>query len=193
MRRRYSYQLDPLRVWLLLRLRRRCGWRRVCRGRSRSRARQQIPNEDQGKDNCRCDYEQPVCVHRVCPGSLWPTTLAPLGALEQVKPSGRTNITWPCGRRSKLKHITPWSRRTPRALSLRAPVGFVRGAGGSALLATQIAANVAAAMKRGMEEFPGGISEDELDLTRAEQPLAGVARNEIGHDGRAEWTANCGA
>ena len=67
MRRRYSYQLDPLRVWLLLRLRRRCGWRRVCRGRSRSRARQQIPNEDQGKDNCRCDDEQPVCVHRVCP------------------------------------------------------------------------------------------------------------------------------
>ena len=58
-------------------------------------------------------------------------------------------------------------------------------------VATQIAANVAA--KRGMEEFPGGISEDELDLTRAEQPLAGVARNEIGHDGRAEWTANCGA
>jgi hypothetical protein len=60
-------------------------------------------------------------------------------------------------------------------------------------VATQIAANVAAAIKRGMEEFPGGISEDELDLTRAEQPLAGVARNEIGHDGRAEWTANCGA
>jgi hypothetical protein len=126
MRRRYSYQLDPLRVWLLLRLRRRCGWRRVCRGRSRSRARQQIPNEDQGKDNCRCDYEQPVCVHRVCPGSLWPTTLAPLGALEQVKPSGRTNITWPCGPRSKLKHVTPWSRRTPRALSFESPGRFCK-------------------------------------------------------------------
>ena len=56
-----------------------------------------------------------------------------------------------------------------------------------------MAAGVAAPIKRGMEEFPGGISEDELDLTRAEQPLAGVARNEIGHDGRAEWTANCSA
>ena len=34
-------------------------------------------------------------------GSLCRTTLAPVWALGQVKPSGRRNITWPCGPRSK--------------------------------------------------------------------------------------------
>ena len=170
MRRRFSYQLDPLRVWLLLRLRRRCGWRRVCRGRSRSRARQQIPNENQGKDNCRCDDEQPVCVHRVCPGSLWPTTLAPLGALEQVKPSGRTNITWPGGPRSKLKHVTPWSRRTPRALSLRAPVGFVRGAGGSPLLHRTSGQSTPRKEENRIPAAKGGSAQHQFQLRSCDEP-----------------------
>ena len=58
---------DALRVRLLLRLLRRRGWRRGRRGRSWSRGRQQIPDYEQRKDNCRCDDEQPVCVHGVHP------------------------------------------------------------------------------------------------------------------------------
>ena len=238
MRRRYSYQLDPLRVWLLLRLRRRCGWRRVCRGRSRSRARQQIPNENQGKDNCRCDDEQPVCVHRVCPRFSLPHHVSPRwgsGTSQTIRAETHSQSV-PARGASQTPHTIVTEKR-----SLRKPrSGFVRrprspllrrtssqltptkegnripsAKGGSAQhqfqlrscdepgrrdepsrgygiarspigassstswaqaeeVATQIAANVAAAIKRGMEEFPGGISEDELDLTRAEQPLAGA-------------------
>jgi hypothetical protein len=98
----YSYQLDTLRVRLLLRLRRRCGWRRGCRGRSRCRARQQIPNENQGKDNCRCDDEQPVCVHRVCPRFSLPHHVSPPWGSGTSQTIRAENITWLCSPRGKL-------------------------------------------------------------------------------------------
>lgn len=80
-------------VRLLLRLRWRCGRWRGCRGRSRGRARQQIPDYDQRKDNCCSDDEQPVCVHRVHLLFSCRSTLAPLGALGQAKPLGRRSTS----------------------------------------------------------------------------------------------------
>jgi len=98
------HELTPCPVRLLLRLRWRCSRWRGCRGRSRARARQQIPDYDKRKDNCCGEDEQLVCVHRVHLLFSRRSTLAPLGTLRQAKPLGRSNkkpnvaqqlATWP--------------------------------------------------------------------------------------------------
>src|SRR5262249_38020132 len=77
MRRWYGYQLDTLRVRLLLRLRGRCGWRRVWRGGRRGRARAHIPYEGEGKDKCPRRGEQSISVHRLCPQFSLPHHVSP--------------------------------------------------------------------------------------------------------------------